>query len=156
MPDVRIKPVALNSPTAQALIEALNTELTERYPEEGANHFRLDPAEVSNGRGAFLIAFVDDVAVGCGAARLLSNTEAEIKRMYVMPTTRGHGIGRVILDALEAKAREIGATRLVLETGERQPEALALYRRAGFVPIPNFGEYADSPLSLCMAKDLHP
>jgi GNAT superfamily N-acetyltransferase len=154
MSDLRLESVALDSPTARPLIHALNAELMQRYPEEGAKHFRLDPAEVADGRGAFLIAFHNEVAVGCGAVRLISETDAEIKRMYVTPVCRGQGIGGVILEALEAHARRLGASRLVLEAGERQPEALALYRRAGFIPIPNFGEYANSPLSLCMAKDI--
>jgi GNAT superfamily N-acetyltransferase len=77
--------------------------------------------------------------------------------MYVAPTARGLGVGRQILNALEAEARRLGARRLVLETGPRQPEALALYAHAGFTQIPLFGEYLDTPhpdLSVCMAKDL--
>ncbi len=74
--------------------------------------------------------------------------------MYVVPAARGARVGAAILDALEGEARALGVGRLVLETGERQPEALALYRRAGFVAIPRFGEYVGSELSLCMAKAL--
>ena len=75
---------------------------------------------------------------------------AEIKRMYVIPEARGRGIARQVLIALEAEAQQLGVSRLVLETGLRQVEALALYRRAGFVEIPLFGEYIDSPLSICI------
>jgi putative acetyltransferase len=139
---------------AQALIAALNAELDERYPEEGANHFRLDPHEVTEGNGAFYLAFAGDTPVGCGAVRRIDAGTAEIKRMYVAPAGRGGGIGRRILDILETEARRLGARRLVLETGERQPEALALYRRAGFAEIPLFGEYIGSPLSVCMEKHL--
>jgi GNAT superfamily N-acetyltransferase len=78
----------------------------------------------------------------------------EIKRMYVCPAARGLGIGRAVLDALEAEARALGLTRLVLETGVRQPEAIALYERVGYARIAAFGEYVDSPLSVCMGKDL--
>ena len=95
-----------------------------------------------------------DVPTGCGAVRRISDEEAEIKRMYTLPTARGQGIGRAILIALEDEARRLGAKRLVLETGERQPEALALYTRHGFIQIPLFGEYIGSPLSVCMAKEL--
>jgi GNAT superfamily N-acetyltransferase len=144
-----------SSPSAKLLIAALNNELMERYPEDGANHFRLDPAEVAPGRGAFLVAYVEGEAAGCGAVRLLESTDAAIKRMYVAPPLRGLGIGREILNALEAEAWTLGASRIVLETGDRQPEALALYRRVGFNRIPAFGEYVDSPLSVCMAKQLH-
>jgi GNAT superfamily N-acetyltransferase len=141
-------------PPAAELIGELNDELSARYPEEGANHFRLDAGEVAPGRGAFFVAYVDGEAMGCGAVRKLEDGVVEIKRMYVRPAARGRGVGRAVLAVLEAEARELGAERLVLETGERQQEALALYRRAGFTEIACFGEYVDSPLSLCMAKDL--
>jgi GNAT superfamily N-acetyltransferase len=147
----------LSSSVASELIRALNAELTARYPEEGANFFNLSAEEVSEGRGAFFIAYRDHRPVGCGAVRRTGPGVAEIKRMYVAPTARGVGIGRQILGALEAEARRLGAQRLVLETGPRQPEALALYARAGFIQIPLFGEYLDTPypeLSVCMAKDL--
>jgi GNAT superfamily N-acetyltransferase len=144
----------ITSPIAQQLILALNAELEERYPEEGANHFRLDAAEVSDGRGAFLVAYLDGRPVGCGAVRRNEPEVAEIKRMYVVPEARGRGIARHVLNELEAEARRLGVRRVVLETGLRQAEALALYRRAGFVEIPLFGEYLDSPLSVCMEKTL--
>jgi GNAT superfamily N-acetyltransferase len=147
----------VTSSVARALIDALNRELDERYPEEGANFFHLDPDEVSEGCGAYFIAYIANEPVGCGAVRRIGHDVAELKRMYVAPTARNRGVGRQILDALEAIARQLGATRLVLETGVRQPEALALYSRAGFTTIPLFGEYADTPhpeLSVCMAKEL--
>lgn len=144
----------LLSPPARALIEALNAELSSLYPEPGANHFRLDPDEVADGQGAFLIASSGGQPVGCGAVRRIEARTGEIKRMYVSPDARGRGIGRAVLAALEAEARTLGIARLVLETGLRQGEALALYERAGFSRIPAFGEYASSPLSVCMAKDL--
>jgi GNAT superfamily N-acetyltransferase len=74
--------------------------------------------------------------------------------MFVDPDRRGTGIGGAILAALETEARQLGARLLVLETGQRQPEALALYRRAGFTSIAPFGEYTGSRLSICMSKDL--
>jgi putative acetyltransferase len=151
---LRIERAHLSSPVAQALITALNAELDARYPEPGANHFRLDEDEVAPGRGAFLLAYLGEEAIGCGAVRRTSDAEGEIKRMYVAPHLRGRGAGGAILAALEAEARQLGLARLVLETGERQPEALALYARFGFARIPLFGEYVDSPLSVCMAKDL--
>jgi putative acetyltransferase len=149
-----IRQETLDSPTVQSLIRALNAELDERYPEEGANHFRLDPEELGPGRGAFLVAYAEGEAVGCGAVRLNGPGVAEIKRMYVRPEWRGRGVAGAVLSQLEQHARTLGVTRLVLETGERQPESLAVYRRAGFVEIPRFGEYLDSPLSVCMGKDL--
>jgi GNAT superfamily N-acetyltransferase len=146
----------LRSPPAHRLIDALNAELAARYPEPGATHFRLDAEEVAANKGAFLIGYLDGEPVACGAIRCIDAGIAEIKRMYVIPSARGRGFSAVILAALEEKARELGVRRLVLETGPRQLEALALYRRAGFVSILRFGEYIDSELSLCMGKDLHP
>jgi ribosomal protein S18 acetylase RimI-like enzyme len=75
--------------------------------------------------------------------------------MYVAPELRGKGIGRALLDRLEAEARVLGLARLVLETGSRQVEALALYRRAGFTGISLYGEYAASAAtSICLSKEL--
>jgi GNAT superfamily N-acetyltransferase len=152
--ELEIRRAEISSPIVQQLILALNVELEAMYPEEGANHFRLDAEEVVNGRGAFLVAYRDGQAVGCGAVRRNDPQVAEIKRMYVIPEARGRGVARHVLTALEAEARQLGVCRLVLETGLRQVEALALYRRAGFVEIPLFGEYIDSPLSVCMEKNL--
>jgi GNAT superfamily N-acetyltransferase len=156
---LEIRRTSLDDPIARTLIAALNAELLGRYPEEGATHFRLDADEVASGRGAFVVAWRDAAALGCGAVRRLDAdvagaAAAELKRMYVVPSARGARVGAGILAALEGEARALGVTRLVLETGERQPEALALYRRTGFVEIPRFGAYVESALSVCMAKTL--
>jgi transketolase len=150
--DVEIRREDLLSSVAQDLISSLNNDLSHRYPEQGANHFSLDANDVTEGRGAFLVAHLAGCPIGCGALRRIAADLAEIKRMYVAPYARGCGVGRKILLQLETEAKRIGARRIVLETGERQPEALALYRRAGFREIPLFGEYVDSPLSVCMEK----
>jgi GNAT superfamily N-acetyltransferase len=151
---IEIRREELTCRVVQQLISALNAELEERYPEEGANFFRLHAEEVADGRGAFLVAYCDGRPIGCGAVRRNEPGIAEIKRMYVAPEARGRGFGRRVLDELEAVARQLGVRRLVLETGPRQPEALALYRNAGYVDIPLFGEYIGSEFSVCMAKDL--
>ena len=153
-PAAMIQRFDILSPPARTLIAALNAELTSRYPEAGANHFRLDPDEVADGQGAFLIASRAAKLVGCGAIRRIEARTGQIKRMYVSPEERGRGLGRALLEALETEARGLGISRLVLETGVRQPEAIALYERAGFATIAPFGEYVDSPLSVCMAKEL--
>jgi putative acetyltransferase len=153
--EIEIRREDILSSVPQQLIRALNAELEERYPEEGANFFRLDADEVAEGRGAFLVAYIDGQPIGCGAVRRTDDTVAEIKRMYVAPSARGCGVGKRIVVELEAVARELlGVRRLVLETGPRQPEAIAVYERAGFVEIPLFGEYIGSQFSVCMAKDL--
>src|SRR4051812_864945 len=88
----------LSAPVVQRLILALNAELESIYPEDGANFFRLDAEEVTEGRGAFLVAYLDDIPVGCGAVRLNEPLLAEIKRMYVDPSVRGRRVGRKIIE----------------------------------------------------------
>ena len=147
--------VDLLDPDVQDLIAQLDRELAARYPEPGANHFRLDPDEVAPGRGALLLARSGEEVVGCGALRVIEPGTAELKRMFAVPSARRRGIGRAILVALEQEARRLGVTRLVLETGIRQPEAIALYRAHGFEKIPPFGEYMlSTKTSACMAKNL--
>ena len=143
----------LDHPDLGPLIEALDADLVAAGPPGVRNFFDLDAAEVAPGHGAMLVAYADDVPVGCGAFRLLDDrSSAEIKRMYVAPSTRGMKIGAAILDGLEGAAIAGGATRLVLETGPAQVAALGLYRRAGFEPVAPWGDYADSPTSRCFAK----
>jgi putative acetyltransferase len=146
----------LLAPISQSLIQALNAELEARYPEEGANFFRLDAEEVVEGRGGFFVAYLDQQPVGCGAVRLIESGVAEIKRMYVVPSVRGQGIGGRIVAALEAEAIRLHAHRILLETGPRQPEASAMYQHAGFSEIPLYGEYIGSNFSVCMAKNIEP
>jgi putative acetyltransferase len=145
----------LTADASRALIGALNVELSGMYPEPGANHFGLNPKEVSDKRGAFLIVSSNGTPVGCGAVRLIDAETSELKRMYMSPAVRGKGLGRRLVAALEAEARALGAKRLVLETGIRQAAALALYRATGFQPIPLYGEYLLSPdTSVCLGKEL--
>jgi putative acetyltransferase len=159
-----IAPEALTSAIAASLIADLNRDLSADYPEPGTTHFRLDPNEVSAGNGIFVVARWKGRPVGCGALRCIRDPEltrelgprvGELKRMYVARDLRGKGIGRALLDRLEAEAINLGLDRLVLETGIRSPEALALYRGAGFTGIPAYGEYLASPTtSVCLAKPL--
>ena len=164
MQSLEIEREALTSTAASALIATLNAELSALYPEPGATHFNLDPSEVAPGSGIFVVARWHGRPIGCGALRTvrdavlmreLGANVGELKRMYVAQEVRGQGVGRVLLDRLESEARALGLIRLVLETGTRQLEALALYRRAGFILIPAYGEYAaSSTTSVCMAKEL--
>ena len=152
---ITISRAELTADVSRALIGSLNAELSGVYPEPGANHFKLDPDEVADGRGTFLVVCREGTPVGCGALRLLDAETAELKRMYVSPPLRGRGLGRRLVAALEAEARALGVRRLVLETGVRQAAALALYRATGFHPIPLYGEYRLSPeTSVCLGKDL--
>lgn len=149
-----LRPVSPRDPDAAALIAELNAELDALYRPDD-NHFALDESEVTEGRGAFLVAFFDGNPAGCGAVRLISDSRAEIKRMYVKPSVRGQGVGRALLTRLEAEAKALGAAHLVLEMGDSQPGADALYRRAGFIQIPCWGEYLATPASVCLGKQIY-
>lgn len=141
-----------HDPDSAALILELNELLDDLYhPDE--NHFRLDAEEVGGDRGVFILARVDGRPAGCGALRLTADGRSEVKRMYVRPGTRGQGVGRVILNRLEEHARRLGATGMLLEMGDRQPEARALYESVGFAPVPCWGEYLATPGSVCLGKD---
>ena len=155
MGTVDIRRSALASPDAARLIAALNAELKATFPEPGATHFSLAGEQVAAGDGAFVIAYLDGLAVGCGAVRRLDEATAELKRMYVDPSVRSRGIGRALVEALECEARLLGVTRVVLETGTRLAPAIKLYEAMGYARIPLFGEYLSSPdTSLCFGKSL--
>jgi GNAT superfamily N-acetyltransferase len=147
-----IAPGSLAGGAAQALIERLNAELTERYPSPEDRHFGLSEEQVAGTNGVFLVAALDGEAVGCGALRRLDDATGELKRMYVAPEARRLGVGRGLLDELERRARGLGLRRLVLETGLRQHEAMAMYERAGYARIECFGEYEGGGASVCMEK----
>lgn len=150
---VVLEPSSPVDPEAARLIFELNAYLDDLYHPDD-NHFRLDTDEVSGDRGAFFLARLDGEPVGCGAVRILDEGRAEVKRMYVRPEARGAGVGRAILERLEREARERGATELVLEMGDNQPDARALYESFGFVPIPCFGAYLATPNSQCLGVPL--
>jgi putative acetyltransferase len=154
MPELTISAEPFDSDDARRLIAALDASLAEDYPPEQRFGPNLKPAQLEGNRGTFLIARDGDRAVGCGAIRMLDPTTAEVKRMYVAPDQRGRGVGKRMLVALEEAARQLGAVRLVLETGIYQEAAIGLYRGSGFRPIDCWGEYASSPTSICFEKAL--
>jgi putative acetyltransferase len=126
------------------------------YPAE--SYYALDPASLVDPGVRLFVARRDGVAVGIAALVLPDEAgespEAELKRMFVAPEARGAGVATALLFAVERTAVDLGIRRLVLETGPRQPEAIALYEKHGYAPIPNFGPYINDPLSLCFAKGL--
>jgi putative acetyltransferase len=133
------------------LLEALDAYQSALYPPQ-SNHF-LDVEALAAPNVRFVVARRGATAVGCGALRIDAGY-GELKRMYVVPEARGHRLGRLILERIEEEARREGLRCLRLETGIRQPEALALYRAAGYVEREAFGEYAADPLSVFMEKIL--
>lgn len=99
-----------------------------------------------------VVAYLDEVAVGCGAIKEFDEQAMEVKRMYTPPEHRGKGIARKVLAELEAWTTELGYTRCVLETGKRQPEAIRLYEKCGYQIIPNYGQYIGVENSVCFEK----
>ncbi len=148
-----VTPVAYTHVAAQRLIAATLADLAERYGGDG-DATPVDPAQFDRPRGIFLLAWLDGAAVGCGAWRSSSEDAAEIKRMYTAPGARGRGVARAVLGALEATAREAGKRRMILETGDKQPEAIGLYESSGYLQIPNFGYYKDAPGAVCFGREL--
>ena len=144
----------LDDTDVQMLIAQLNADLYQRYPEPGALVFSLHPADLVDGVGALLMSVHNGRPVGCGAFKVLDDAPAtaEIKRMFVVPSARGHKIGAALLAELEARARSVGVRRCVLELGPRQPEAMRRYERAGYATCEPWGEFIGKDLSICMAK----
>ena len=135
------------------LVVLLDAELHIRDGEEHAFYAQFNTIDRLDLQGV-VVAYVGDLAVGCGAFKQHSGQTAEIKRMFVRPESRGQRIAAQILSDLEAWAGEAGFTESVLETGFKQPEAIALYERSGYTVIPNYGQYADLANSVCMKKTL--
>ena len=142
-----------DQPEILELLAQSDAYMAALYPPE-SNHL-LDLRALQRPEVIFLAARIDERIRGCGALVPTGNRDwAEIKRMFVAPAARGQRLGRQLLEALEARARREGLPLLRLETGIRQPEAIALYRSAGFREIEPFGDYRLDPLSLFMEKRL--
>lgn len=152
--EITIATEPFESADARRLVAALDAHLASRYAPEQRFGPDLKPEHVAPGIGTFVVARADGLAIGCGALRRRDKTTIEVKRMYVEPERRGRGVAWKVLNHLENEARAMGATRLVLETGIHQLEAIALYRRAGFAAIDCFEEYVGTPTSVCFEKVL--
>ena len=99
-----------------------------------------------------VIAYKDKQAIGCGAFKKFDNETIEIKRMYVKFAHRGSGTAQAILNSLELWASEKDFKKCILETGDRQIEAIKFYKKAGYIRIPNYGQYAQMDNSNCFEK----
>lgn len=146
-----VSPVPYLDPVAQQLVSELDSELKNRYGGDDHGPTPAHPSEFSTPSGTFLIMQDDGGPIGCAGIRT-HGADAELKRMYVRPERRRHGFARQLMVALEEYARGRYFSRIILETGTAQPEAMALYERVGYVPIPPFGDYRDYPESRCYAK----
>lgn len=149
---VRLRPLPYGDPLAQLLVEQVQQEYVARYG--GRDEAVVDPGEFRPPAGLFLVAEVAGVPAGCGAWRAYPPGGAEIKRVYVAPGFRRRGLAQVLMAELEASAARAGHRSVVLNTGQRQPEAVALYRELGYGPVPGYGVYACSPEAVFLGKDL--
>lgn len=153
-------------PDAVKLNDQVQLEYGERYKDDGETEGDVTPLDATMfvpPRGLYLLVYDDqDRPIASGGWRSqdengegYSDGDAELKRMYVIPEARGLGLARRILAALEDDARAAGHTRMVLETGIRQPEAIALYTSSGYLPCAKkFGHYREYDNSRCFAKNL--
>jgi GNAT superfamily N-acetyltransferase len=139
---VEIRVVDPRSADARRCLREYYAELDRRSDAgfDPAAGISAEPEELEPPAGAFLVAYLDGAAVGCGAVKHRAGAPAEIKRMWVADTVRGHGIGRQLLAALEAKAVAAGARLARLETNRALVEAIAMYRSAGYREVPAFNE----------------
>lgn len=152
-----VRVVRYDDPDAVKLIAEVQQEYVVRYGGEDSTP--VSPAEFAPPLGLFLVGYCDGVPVACGGWRAHDATDAgfadgdvEVKRMYVAPVARGRGFARGILAELERTAVDAGRRRVVLETGTKQPEAIALYLSAGYQEVSKFGIYRCEPSSRCFGK----
>ena len=133
------------------LVRALDADLAERDGNEHpfyAQFNKIDTIKFA------MVAYENEIPVGCGAIKEYGPAAMEIKRMYVVPEHRGKGIAGKVLSELENWAAELSFAKCILETGKKQPEAIRLYTKNGYQLIPNYGQYAGVENSLCFGKEI--
>jgi GNAT superfamily N-acetyltransferase len=150
--EIKIRMADFADPAVQALLVDVLDELSQRYGGSG-DDTPIATDDFTPPNGAFLVADDGERLVGCAGWRRHGD-DAELKRMFTARAARRRGLGRRLLAAIEESAREAGCRRLILETGDRQPEAIALYETAGYARIEDFGYYKDEPDVLSFAKVL--
>lgn len=139
------------NPDFIALVRLLDADLAERDGEETAFYSQYNGiAELKHA----VVAYLDEVPVGCGAIKEYDPDSMEVKRMYVPVENRGKGIASLVLKELEKWAAELGYERCILETGKRQPEAIALYKKNAYQVTENYGPYVGVDNSVCFEKVL--
>lgn len=152
-----IRTESYDHPDARVLIAEVQAEYVVRYNDPAGDSSPVDPAEFVVPCGRFFVGYINEEPVATGAWRFggPNDGDAEIKRMYVRPAYRGRGLSRCMLGHIEGTAASAGVNRLVLETGDAQPEAIGLYLACGYKRIEPFGFYAYSTDSLHLAKVLN-
>lgn len=138
------------NPDFQHLITLLDADIhSKNYTQQGT----FDKMNVIENNQTVIVVYDDETAIGCGCFKKYDEKTIEIKRMFVSPSMRGKRIAGMILNELEAWAKEFGYNRSILETGAKQSQAIIMYQKEGFERIPNFGVYEDVAESFCFGRD---
>lgn len=135
----------------QNLVKQLDAYLKVK---DGEDHSYYDQFNKIDALNYVVVAYNENVAVGCGAIKPYGECDMEVKRMYVLPSLRGQGIATSVLIELENWARELNAHKCILETGKEMHEAIKLYTKNNYQIIPNYGQYEHIENSVCFEKDL--
>lgn len=133
------------------LVRYLDADLAEK---DGTDHSFYAQFNKINKIKHAIVAYEDDEPMGCGAMKEFTSNAMEMKRMYTLPEYREKGVATQILRELEKWAAELSYEKSVLETGKRQPEAIALYKKNGYEITPNYGQYIGIENSVCFEKEL--
>ena len=134
------------------LVKFLDADLAKRDGKEHSFYAQFNTiAKIKH----VVLAYENEKPIGCGAIKEHTAKTMEVKRMYVLPEGRNKGIATKILMELENWASELLFAKCILETGKKQPEAIALYKKNGYTLIPNYGQYAGVENSVCFEKELN-
>jgi GNAT superfamily N-acetyltransferase len=150
--DFRIERRPYTDAAVAELVRAVQAEYVVRYG--GPDESPMDAAQFDPPAGIFLVGLIGSTPVACGGWRSYDDVGVEIKRMFVVSSARRRGYAARILAELEEYARRAGKTRIRLETGTAQPEAVAMYQRLGYEPVEPFGFYRCAPQSVHLGKTL--
>ncbi|MBD0377650.1 MAG: GNAT family N-acetyltransferase [Flavisolibacter sp.] len=134
------------------LVRHLDADLAER---DGKDHSFYAQFNKINKMKYAVVAYENDMPVSCGAMKEYTQDVIEIKRMYTLPEYRGKGMATKVLTELEKWATELSYGKCILETGKRQPEAIALYKKNGYQSIPNYSQYLGIENSVCFEKEIN-
>lgn len=135
------------------LVKELDKDLAERDGKERDFYNRFNKLDkIKN----VIVVYEGDIPAGCGAVKKYSDDTMEVKRMFTLPQYRSRGIASLVVAELERWAMELGYSKCILETGKRQPEAIALYKKSGYKIIPNYDQYINIANSVCFLKTIVP
>jgi GNAT superfamily N-acetyltransferase len=148
---IRLKRTNSDDADFQNLVRELDKELAIRDGDEHSFYAQFNKIDAIK---YVVVAYENDEAIGCGAIKSFDENSMEVKRMFVPVNARSKGIATLVLKELEAWAMELNYKKCVLETGLKQPEAIRLYEKNGYVKIPNYGQYVGVDNSICFEKQI--